>query len=192
MVERADRVLVWLSIVTLVFGGGVAVVVVFLASVVVGQVAAAPVPIDLDTAVPMSEVAKLHHWTALEASIAQNDFEANYHVEQALALATDAEHQSLLDGLLREHLPSGHFFHVEDTMIEITELSNKRNPGLSFTLFHASLAQLLLEEGNTDLAREQVEHLVTLATGTEEEQGQQVLEALTAGDTETASRLLAE
>jgi hypothetical protein len=170
----------------------VAVLVVFLAGVLVGQVAAAPVPIELETAVPMSEVNELHHWLALEASIAQNDFEAVYHVEQALALATHAEHQSLLDGLLREHLPSGHFFHVEDTMIEIMELANKRNPELSFTLLHASMAQLLLEEGNTDLAREQVEHLVTLATGTEKEQGQQVLDALTAGDTETASSLLAE
>ncbi len=77
-------------------------------------------------------------------------------------------------------------------MVEILELANKRNPELSFTLLHASLAQLLLEEGNTDLAREQVEHLIALAAGPEKEQGQKLLDALAAGDTETASLMLAE
>ncbi len=192
MVERADRVLVWLSMVTLIFGGGVAIVVVLTASIVVGQMADAPTPIELEVAVPMNEVAELHHWLAYEASIAQNDMETNYHVEKALTLATDAQHQSLLDGLLREHLPAGHFFHSEDTMVEILELANKRNPELSFTLLHASLAQLLLVEDNTDLAREQVEHLIALSAGLEKEQGQKILDALTTSDTETASLLLAE
>jgi hypothetical protein len=168
------------------------IAVVFLADVILASVSDVPLPIELETAVPLSEVAEQHHWLAYEASIAQNDMETNYHVEQALALATDADHQSLLDGLLREHLPAGHFFHSEDTLIEILELADKRKPELSFTLLHASLAQLLLAEGSIDQAREQVEHLVALATGPEKEQGQKVLETLTAGDAETAAQLLAE
>ncbi len=192
MIERADKVLSWLVISVLIIGGFGTTTVVFTAEMILANVSNQPLSIELEVAVPMSEVGELHHWLAYEASIVQNDFEAVYHVEQALDLATNAEHRSLLDGLLREHLPSGHFFHAEDTMVEILELAEKRNPGLSFTLLHASLAQLLLEEGNTDLAREQVEHLVTLASGSEKAQAQQVLEALTNGDTEAASLLLAE
>ena len=192
MIERADKVLSWLVILVLIIGGLGTTAIVFTAEMILANVSSQPISIELEVAVPMSEVGELHHWLAYEGSIVQSDFEAVYHVEQALALATDAEHQSLLDGLLREHLPSGHFFHAEDTITEIMELSNKREPGLSFTLLHASLAQLLLEEDNIDQAREQVEHLVALATGSEKEQGQKILDALTAGDTETASLLLAE
>ena len=192
MIERADKVLAWLVILVLIIGGLGTTFVVFAAEKILANVSSQPISIELEVAVPMSEVAELHHWLVYEASIVQNDFEANYHVEQALALATDAQHQSLLDGLLREHLPSGHFFHAEDTMVEILELANKRNPELSFTLLHASLAHLLLTEGNTSEAQVQVEHLVALATGTEKEQGQKILDALTTGDTETASLLLAD
>lgn len=192
MVERADRVLVWLKILTLIFGGVGTILVVFLADVVIGRMAAAPRPVELEVAVPMTKVAELHHWVAYKASTVENDFEANYHVEQAFALATDAEHQSLLDGLLREHLPAGHFFHIRDTLKEILELAGKHDPELSLALLHARLAHLLLEEGNIDEAREQVEHLIALATGTEKEQGQKILDALTAGDTETGALMLDE
>ncbi len=98
-------------ILTLIVGGIGTVAVVFLADVILASVADAPLDIELEVAVPLSEAAELHHWIAYQASVAQNDMETNYHVEQALTLATDAEHQSLLDGLLREHLPAGHFFH---------------------------------------------------------------------------------
>ncbi len=192
MIERADKTLAWLLILVLIIGGLGTTAVVFTAEIILANVSSQPISIDLEVAVPMNEVAELHHWLAYEASTAQNDFEANYHVEQALTLATDADHQSLLDGLLREHLPSGHFFHAEDTVVEILELANKRNPELSFTLLHASLAHLLLAEGNTGEAQETVEHLMALATGTEKEQGQKILDALTAGDTQTASLLLTE
>ena len=192
MVERGDRVLLWLKILTLFVGGIGTIAVVFLADVILERVSAAPLSIELEVAVPMNEVAELHHWLAFKASIAQNDMETNYHVEKALTLAIDADHQSLLDGLLREHLPAGHFFHSEDTMKEILELAEKREPELSFARLHASLAQLLLAEGSIDEALEQVEHLVALATGAGKEQGQKVLEALTIGDAETAARLLAE
>ncbi len=192
MVERGDRVLSWLLILAFIVGGVGTISVVFVADVILERVSAAPLSIGLEVAVPMSEIAELHHWLAYEASKAQNDMETVYHVEKALELAIDAEHQSLLDGLLREHLPAGHFFHSEDTMVEILELAEKREPDLSFTLLHASLAQLLLVEGNIGEAQEQVEHLVALATGTEKEQGQQVLDALAIGDTGTATTLLAE
>ncbi len=192
MIERADKVLSWLVILVLIIGGLGTTAVVFTAEIILANVSSQPISIELEVAVPMSEVAELHHWLAYEASIVQNDFEANYHVEQALILATDADHHSLLDGLLREHLPSGHFFHAEDTMVEILELANKRNPELSFTLLHARLAHLLFTEGNTGEAQVQVEHLVALATGTEKEQGQKILDALATSDTETATTLLAE
>ncbi len=192
MIERGDRVLLWLKILTLVVGGIGTIAVVFLADVILASVSDVPLDIELEVAVPLSEVAEQHHWIAYQASLAQNDMETNYHVEKALALAEDAEHQSVLDGLLREHLPAGHFFHSEDALLEILELAEKREPGLSFTMLHASLASLLLAEGSIDEAREQVEHLVALATGTEKEQGQKILETLTAGDTETATTLLAE
>ncbi len=192
MIERADKVLSWLVILALIIGGLGTTAVVFTAEIILANVSNQPLSIELEVAVPMSEVAELHHWLVYEASIAENDFEANYHVEQALDLATNAEHQSLLDGLLREHLPSGHFFHAEDTMVEILELAEKREPELSFTLLHASLAHLLLTEGNIGEAQEQVEHLVALATALEKEQGQKILDALATGDTETASLLLTE
>ena len=192
MIERGDRVLLWLKILALLVGGIGTIAVVFLADVILASVSDVPLDIELETAVPLSEVAELHHWIAYQASVAQNDMETNYHVEQALTLATDAQHQSVLDGLLREHLPAGHFFHSEDALIEILELAEKRKPELSFARLHASLAQLLLAEGSIDEAREQVEHLVALATGAGKEQGQKVLEALTIGDAETAARLLAE
>ncbi len=192
MVERGDRVLLWLKILTLIVGGIGTIAVVFLADVILARVSATPISIELEVAVPMNEVAELHHWIAYKASIAQNDMETNYHVEKALTLATDAQHQSLLDGLLREHLPAGHFFHSEDTMKEILELAEKREPELSFTRLHASLTHLLLAEGNTGEAQEQVEHLIVLAADPEKEQGQKILDALATGDTETASLLLAE
>ncbi len=192
MIERGDRVLSWLMISVLIIGGIGTIVVIFVADVILASLADAPIPIELEVAVPMNEVAELHHWLAYEASIAQDDMETNYHVEKSLTLAIDAQHQSLLDGLLREHLPAGHFFHAEDTMKEILELAEKREPDLSFTLLHASLAQLLLAEGNTGEAQEQVEHLIALTAGPEKEQGQKILDALATGDTETASLLLAE
>ena len=192
MIERADKVLSWLVILALIVGGIGTIAVVFMADVILARVSATPLSIELEVAVPMNEVAELHHWIAYKASIAQNDMETNYHVEQALALATDAQHRSLLDGLLREHLPAGHFFHSEDTMKEILELAEKREPELSFTMLHASLAHLLLAEGNSGEAQEQVEHLVALATGPEKEQGQKILDALATGDTEAAALLLAE
>ncbi len=192
MIERGDRILLWLKILTLIVGGIGTITVIFVADVVLASLSDAPIPIELEVAVPMNEVAELHHWLAYEASIAQNDMETNYHVEKALTLATDAQHQSLLDGLLREHLPAGHFFHAEDTMKEILELAEKREPELSFDRLHASLANLLFEEGNIGEAQEQVEHLVALAAGPEKEQGQKILDALATGDTKTASLLLAE
>ncbi len=155
MVERGDRVLLWLKILTLFVGGIGTITVVFVADVILERVSAAPLSIELEVAVPMNEVAELHHWIAYKAATAQNDMETNYHVEKALTLATDAQHRSLLDGLLKEHLPAGHFFHAEDTMKEILELADKRDPGLSFTLLHASLAHLLLGEGNISEAQEQ-------------------------------------
>ncbi len=192
MVERGDRVLSWLLILAFFVGGIGTISVVFLADVILERVSAAPLSIELEVAVPMNEVAELHHWLAYEASKAQNDMETVYHVEKALTLAIDAQHQSLLDGLLREHLPAGHFFHSEDTMLEILELADKREPELSFDRLHANLAQLLLAEGNTGEAQEQVEHLIALAADPEKEQGQKILNALVTGDTETASLLLAE
>ncbi len=190
MIERADRVLVWLSMVTLIFGGGVGLAVVFMAGPLTDAMAAAPMPIQVEAAPQMPKVAELHHWLAYKAATVQNDFEANYHVEKALDLVTDAEHRSLLDGLLREHLPAGHFIHTEGTLEEL--LGASLEPHESLDLLHANLAQLLLDEGNIGEAQEQVEHLVVLATGPEKEQGQRILDALTAGDTETASSLLAE
>jgi hypothetical protein len=192
MVERGDKVLLWLKILTLLVGGIGTLAVVFLADVILERVSAAPMSVELEATVEMSEVAELHHWAAYKATTVQNDFEANYHVEKALALATDTEHQSLLDGLLREHLPSGHFIHTEVTLIEILESGNAHEPELSFSPLHARLAYLLLAEGNIGEAQEQVEHLVTLAAALEKEQGQKILDALTTGDTDTASLLLAE
>ncbi len=192
MIERGDRVLLWLKILALLVGGIGTIAVVFLADVILASVSDVPLNIELETAVPLSEVAELHHWLAYQASLAQNDMETNYHVEQALALAMNTDHQSVLDGLLREHLPAGHFFHSEDALLEILELAEKRKPGLSFTMLHASLASLLLAEGSIGEAGEQAEHLVALATGPEKEQGQRILDALAAGDTETAMLLLAE
>ncbi len=193
MQVRADRVLVWLGILTLIVGGIGTLAVVFLADMILTGVSEQPVSIDLDVELKLSEEEVLHHWLVYKASVAQHDMEANYHVEQAFALAVDADHQSLLDGLLRQHLPSGHFFHARDTMTEILELAEKHHePEPSLGLLHARLAEVLLENGDAVLAQEQVEHLVALATGSEKEQGQQILNALTAGDSETASQLLAE
>lgn len=191
MVERGDRVLLWLKILTFFIGGIGTIAVVFLADVILAGASATSVDIGA-TSLEVSEVGELQHWLAYKASVAQDDMETNYHVEKSLALATDADHQSLLDGLLRQHLPAGHFFHAEATIIEIMDLAEKREPELSLERLHASLAHLLLAEGNTGEAQVQVEHLVALATGTEKEQGQKILDALTTGDAETATTLLAE
>lgn len=83
-----------------------------------GSQAAEPPPAD-GVALEMSEVAELHLRLAYKATTEQNMEEATYHIEKALALVTDPEHQSLLDGLLKEHLPEGHFVHAEGTIKEI-------------------------------------------------------------------------
>ena len=193
MQVRADRVLVWLGILTLIIGGIGTLAVVFVADAILAGVSTQSVSIDLDVELKLSDEEVLHHWLAYKGSVAQHDMEANYHVEQALALAVDADHQSLLDGLLREHLPSGHFFHAEDTMREILELAEQfPEPEASLGLLHGRLARVLLVKGDAVLAQEQVEHLVALATGTEKEDGQKILDALRAGDSATASQLLGD
>jgi len=151
-----------------------------------------PVPAAAAETVAMSEELELHHWIVYKADAVQDDMEVAYHLEEALALATDPEHHSLLDGLLEVHHAGGGALHISDTIDEIMHSAGHSEPEEPLELLHASLVHLLLEEGNISEARTQTEHLVALATGTVREQGQEILEAQTKGDIETAKRLVAE
>ena len=187
VVERADRVLARLWILTLIVGGLATLAVVFLADVVLARLAAAPVTSEA-VAVEMSEALELHQWLAYKAVLVENDKEANYHVEQALALATERGHRSDLDGLLREHLPSGHFVHVRQTLKDW--LDARPEPGLPQEQLEMQAALALLKDGNVDEAQAQVQHFI--ASGIEREAGEKILEAITEGDLEAATRFLGE
>ncbi len=167
---------------------------VFLIGVITSVGSAAPEPHLMEVPVrgELSKVAELHLWIVYKANAVHNDAEVAYHLERALALATDAGHQSLLQGLLIEHGPEGHSKQVSDTIKEIMKLAGRHEPGLSLESLHASLVFVLLEEGDINEARTQTEHLIALATGTVKEQGRKMLEAQTAGDIETAKKLAAE
>lgn len=135
-VKRADRALVWLWTLTFIFGGLATLTVVFAADVMLASLAR-PVPPAGVEQVAMSEEMELHHWAVYKAVKAQNDATAYAHLQKLMVMATDPKHKSLLDGVLREHLPAGHFIHTELTMKEL--LGDRPEPDLTLEEIEAKL-----------------------------------------------------
>ncbi len=133
---RADRVLVWLWILTFIFGGMATLAVVFAADVALANLSR-PVPPAGVEQVAMSEEMELHHWAVYKAAQAGNDTAAYAHLEKLMGMVTDPKHRSLLDGVLREHLPAGHFIHTYLTMKEL--LGDRPEPDLTLEQIEAKL-----------------------------------------------------
>lgn len=189
-VTRADRVLVWLKIFTLFLGGMATLAVVFLADVMTARLAN-PIGVAGVEEVAMSEESELHHWLGYKIALAaQDDIHVVYHVQKAFALATDPKQKSVLDGVLVEHMPAGHFIHTKNILKEL--LGTKAEPASSITQLEARLALGLIKGNKMAEAREQVQHLITATTSPTKEAAQEVLEAITRGNLEAATRLLAD
>lgn len=189
LVTRADRVLVWLKILTIFLGGVATLAVVFLSDVMMARLAN-PVGVAGVEPVPMSEVEELHHWIGYKVALgAMDDKHVVYHVEKAFSLATETKHKSALDGILAEHMPAGHFVHTKNIL---KELLGKPEPPFSPIQLDARLALLLLKENKIGQSRKQVEHMQKVATETEKEVIQKALKAIQKGGLEQAGRLLAE
>lgn len=135
-VIRADRALAWLWILTFIFGGLATLTVVFAADVVLANLSR-PVPPAGVEKVAMSEEVELHHWAIYKAAKEQNDAAAYAHLQKLMGMVTDPKHLTLLDGVLREHLPAGHFIHTYLTMKEL--LGDRSEPDLTVEQIEAKL-----------------------------------------------------
>ncbi len=135
-VIRADRVLVWLWVLTIIFGGMATLGVVFAADVVLANLTRPAPPAGVE-AVAMSEEMELHHWAIYKAAKVGNDTTAYAHLEKLMVMVTNPKHRSLLDGVLREHLPAGHFIHTYLTMKEL--LGDRPEPDLTVEQIEAKL-----------------------------------------------------
>ncbi|MBI4302042.1 MAG: hypothetical protein HY664_05510 [Chloroflexi bacterium] len=191
-VTRADRVLVWLKILTLFLGGIATLAVVFLADVMTARLAN-PIGVAGVEEVAMSEESELHHWLGYKVALAaQDDVHVVYHVQKAFALATDPKQKSVLDGVLVEHMPAGHFIHTKNILKELLGTKSEPASSSSLTQLEARLALGLIKKNKAAEAGEQVQHLVTVTTSPTKETAQEVLEAITRGNVEAATRLLTE
>lgn len=138
--------------------------------------------------VEMTDVLEMNHWIAYWAAKEHNVAEVNHHVSMALALAKNPKHRSDLDGLIREHVSEGHFVHTQTTLKEW--LGARPEPGISPEKREVKLALALLKERKMDDAQSHVQ--VCIASGSQKEVGQKVLNSLLQGDLDHAQRLLAE
>lgn len=188
LVTEADRVLVWLKILTIFLGGMATLAVVFLADVMTAKLAN-PVGVAGIDAVKMSEVEELHHWIGYKVALAaMDDKDVVYHVKVLFDTATDAKQKSALDGVLVEHMPAGHFIHTKNILKEL--LGDKAAPPQLPLQLEAKVALALLKENKLEDARAQVEHMLTVATGTAKEVIQGAMESLQKGDGEGARQQL--
>ena len=135
-ITRDDKILVWLWIMTLFLGGVATLAVVFLADVVLANLGRPVPPAGLEQ-VAMSEEMELHHWAIYKATKTENDVPAYAHLEKLMKTVTDPKHRSALDGVLREHLPAGHFIHTWMTMKEL--LGDRSEPDLKLEEIEAKL-----------------------------------------------------
>ena len=135
-ITRDDKILVWLWIMTLFLGGVATLAVVFLADVVLSNMGR-PVPPAGVEQVAMSEEIELHHWVIYKAAKRENDAPAYAHLEKLMKTVTDPKHRSALDGVLREHLPAGHFIHTWMTMKEL--LGDRSEPDLTLEEIEAKM-----------------------------------------------------
>lgn len=187
-VARADRVLVWLKIATIILGGMGTLVVVFLADVMTARMAN-PTGVAGVEAVAMSEVEALHHWIGYKVALGfTDDKDVVYHVQKLFNTATDAKQKSALDGVLVEHMPAGHFIHTKNILKDL--LGEKQEPAQSPIQLEAKLALALVKDNKLEDAQRQVEHMLTLATNAAKEVTQQALEALQKGNPGSAGQLL--
>ena len=188
VVARADRILVFLGVLTIFLGGVATLAVVFLADVFTARLAN-PTGVAGVDAVQMSEVEELHHWLGYKLGVlAQDDKDVVYHVEKLFATATDPKQKSALDGVLVEHMPAGHFIHTKNILKEL--LGTKTEPQAFPAQLEAKLALALLKEKRMDDAKAQVEHLVAVTSGHAKEEAQEALEAMLKGDMEATERAL--
>lgn len=189
-ITQADRVLVWLKVLTIFLGGMATLAVVFLADVMTAKLAS-PSRVAGVEAVVMSEESELHHWIGYKVALAaMDDKDVVYHIAKAMSLATEAQQKSALDGVLVEHMPAGHFIHTKNILKEL--LGTKQQPAPSPAQLEARLGLLLIKENRMDKAQEQLEHMLTVTTGSDKEVVQEAVKAIQKGDTEGAVRLLAK
>ncbi len=111
-------------------------VVVFAADVVLTNMSR-PVPPAGVEQVAMSEEMELRHWAIYKAAKAQKDTPAYAHLEKLITMISDPKHKSLLDGVLREHMPAGHFIHSWMTVKEL--LGDRTEPNLTLEEIEAKL-----------------------------------------------------
>ncbi len=189
VVARADRVLVWLKMVTIVLGGLGTLSVVFLADVMTARLAN-PTGVAGVEAVTMSEVEELHHWIGYKVALgASDDRDVVYHVRTLFESATDAKQKSALDGVLVEHMPAGHFIHTKNILKDL--LGTKLEPTATPIQLEVRLALALLKNGKLEDGKAQLEHMLTVGTDATKEVVQQALQKLKEGDVESAKQGLA-
>jgi len=189
-ITQADRVLVWLEVLTIFLGGIATLAVVFLADVMTAKLASLSRVAGVE-AVVMTEESELHHWIGYKVALAaMDDKDVVYHIAKAMSLATEAQQKSALDGVLVEHMPAGHFVHTKNILREL--LGTKQQPAPPPTQLEARLALLLIKENKMDKAQEQVEHMLTVAAMPGKEVIQEAIKAIEKGDMEGAVRLLAK
>lgn len=135
-VIKADKVLAWLWFLTIIFGGMATISVVFMADVVLARLNRPVPPAGLDQ-MAMTEEVELHHWAIFKAAKATNDTAAYPHLNKLLEMITDSKHRSAVDGVLREHLPAGHFIHTELTMKEL--LGDRTEPDMTLVQIEEKL-----------------------------------------------------
>ncbi|MBI2906147.1 MAG: hypothetical protein HYX92_00680 [Chloroflexi bacterium] len=136
-VTRGDKTLVRLWLMTLFLGGMATLAVVFLADVVLAKMTQ-PVPPAGVEQVAMSAEMEFRHWAIYKAAKAENDAPAYAHLEKLMPMVTDPKHKSAMDGVLREHLPAGHFIHTWMTMKEL--LGDRPEPDLTLEEIEAKLS----------------------------------------------------
>lgn len=135
-VIKADKVLAWLWLLTIILGGMATLTVVFMADVALAKLNR-PVPPAGVVQVAMSEEMELHHWAIFKAAKEGNDAVAYPHLNKLLEIITDSKHRSTVDGVLREHLPAGHFIHTWMTMKEL--LGERTEPEMTVEQIESKL-----------------------------------------------------
>lgn len=187
-VTQADRVLVWLKVLTILLGGAGTIAVVFLADVMTAKLAN-PVGVAGIDAVKMTEYEELHYWLGYKLGVmAQDDKDVVFHVQKGFAVAQDPKQKSALDGVLVEHMPAGHFIHTKNIIKEL--LGTKPEPSAIPIQLEARLALLLVKENKIAEAKEQLNHMLSVPTVTGKEVVQGIVEALDKGDLDSAGQRL--
>lgn len=186
-ITTADKVLLWLKIVTIFLGGLGTITVIFAADVAMARLAV-PTAVGVEAIADIPETIELELWLGYKAAKALDDKEANFHIQKMHDLATDEKQKSALYGIIMEHMPAGHFIHTYTILKEL--LGDKVEPELPPKTLEVRLALAFMKEGNTSESRAQIEHLLATASGQEKEGYQKAIEALAQGDSEAARLLL--